>query len=142
MNVWSNNSRKMLNQCAPELQLLFNRVLTVHDCAVVTGFRSREEQEAAFAAGLTQLHWPYGKHNGFPSEAIDVIPCIEGIGRITGAAATASRDLKYFYHFAGIVRGTAAALAIPIRWGGDWDGDFNLDDQSFNDLYHYELLEG
>ena len=26
-----------------------------------------------------------------------------------------------------------------MRWGGDWDKDFDLDDQTFNDLCHFEL---
>ena len=33
----------------------------------------------------------------------------------------------------------AQDLDIPIRWGGDWDSDNNLNDQNFMDLVHFEL---
>jgi len=28
-------------------------------------------------------------------------------------------------------------MEIPIRWGGDWDRDHCLSDQSFDDLVHF-----
>jgi hypothetical protein len=28
-----------------------------------------------------------------------------------------------------------------IRWGGDWDGDGDLTDQQFDDLFHIEVKE-
>jgi peptidoglycan L-alanyl-D-glutamate endopeptidase CwlK len=50
-------------------------------------------------------------------------------------------DTKRFYHFAGFVLGVAKSskIAIPIRWGGDWDSDNDLNDQTFMDLVHWEL---
>ena len=50
------------------------------------------------------------------------------------------QDTKGFYHFAGFVRGIAAQLGIKIRWGGDWSNNMNLNDQTFFDLVHFELL--
>jgi peptidoglycan L-alanyl-D-glutamate endopeptidase CwlK len=29
---------------------------------------------------------------------------------------------------------------LRLRWGGDWDGDGELDDQQFDDLPHFELI--
>ena len=43
--------------------------------------------------------------------------------------------------FAGYVQGVAEQLGIKIRWGGDWDSDFDFKDQTFNDLVHFELRE-
>ena len=41
--------------------------------------------------------------------------------------------------------GLAKAMSIPLRWGGDWDGDTLLSgrdpDQTFDDLVHFELKE-
>jgi hypothetical protein len=46
------------------------------------------------------------------------------------------------YLFAGYVLATADRLNVPLRWGGNWDGDdFDLFDQKFNDLVHFELEE-
>lgn len=52
----------------------------------------------------------------------------------------ALKNLCRFYHFAGFVLATAARLGTPIRWGGDWDGDGDFMDQTFDDLVHFELL--
>jgi peptidoglycan L-alanyl-D-glutamate endopeptidase CwlK len=36
--------------------------------------------------------------------------------------------------------GIAAKMGIKIRWGGDWDRDEELHDQTFFDLPHFELI--
>ena len=50
-------------------------------------------------------------------------------------------DTKSFYHFAGFVLGIAASMGFELRWGGDWDMDNDLHDQSFMDLVHFEIKE-
>jgi peptidoglycan L-alanyl-D-glutamate endopeptidase CwlK len=49
------------------------------------------------------------------------------------------KDMKRFYYLAGIVKAVALARKVKIRWGGDWDGDHDFKDQTFNDLVHFEL---
>ena len=44
-----------------------------------------------------------------------------------------------WYVLAGVVHVAAKDLGVEIRWGGDWDSDFDMTDQQFNDLAHYEL---
>ena len=51
------------------------------------------------------------------------------------------QDKDRFYYFAGIVKGVALKLNIPIRWGGDWDSDTQVKDQTFFDLPHFEIKE-
>ena len=41
--------------------------------------------------------------------------------------------------FGSFVRGVAYKMGVEIRWGGDWDGDFDLKDQTFMDLVHFEI---
>ena len=41
--------------------------------------------------------------------------------------------------FGGLVTGLAKQKGIPLRWGGDWDGDNNFKDNRFDDLVHFEL---
>ena len=36
---------------------------------------------------------------------------------------------------------TGLLLGIKLRWGHDWDGDIDLNDQKFNDGPHYELID-
>jgi peptidoglycan L-alanyl-D-glutamate endopeptidase CwlK len=50
-------------------------------------------------------------------------------------------DIKRMYFYGGIVRAVAEYEKIPIRWGGDWDGDTEVLDQTFNDLGHIELRD-
>jgi len=142
MNRWSDSSRAKLNTCHSDLILIFNTVLQIHDCTIVTGHRGQEEQHQAYLSGASQLDWPDGKHNALPSMAVDVQPYIRGL-KINGANPA---HLKYFRRLAGVVEGVAGVLyqerqiMHKIRWGGDWDSDHDMDDQAFNDLYHYELV--
>jgi len=39
------------------------------------------------------------------------------------------------------VMGVAKQMNLPIRWGGDWDMDNDLDDSNFLDLVHFEIKE-
>ena len=121
-------SRSRLETAHPLLQHLFEQVVEVYDCSVLCGHRDKEDQEQAVREGRSKVHWPDGNHNAYPSNAVDVAPYpIDWNNTIR------------FYHFAGFVQGMARHLGIGIRWGGDWDRDYDLNDQSFNDLVHFEI---
>ena len=130
MYFFGERSKKHLDTCHPKLVALFNEVITITDCSVIMGHRNKTLQDEALHSGFSTKKWPDGKHNKLPSEAVDVIPWPH----------YGWKQLDRFYHFAGIVRGVAAMLQIPIRWGGDWDGDFDLNDQTLFDLVHFELI--
>ena len=55
-------------------------------------------------------------------------------------------DLDRFRYFAGYVMGVAAILHSEglithrLRWGGDWNRDTQVKDNSFNDMPHFELV--
>lgn len=126
--MFSGASAFRLSTCDWRLQQLFNEVVKTWDCTILEGFRDKAAQEAAFEAGKSKEHWPNGKHNHSPSLAVDAAPY----------PIDWSNSAR-FYYFAGYVLGIAENLAIPIRYGGDWDSDGNPRNQSFNDLVHYEL---
>jgi len=42
-------------------------------------------------------------------------------------------------YVAGAARVYAYANGLRLRWGGDWDMDGDLTDQTFDDLFHLEL---
>jgi len=113
-----------------KLQQLFNEVIKGYDCTVLCGHRDKEAQEKAVRDGLSKTHFPLSKHNSLPSKAVDVVPY-----------PIDWNDTKGFYHFGGYVKGIADSLGIAIRWGGDWDKDNDLGDQTFIDLPHFELVE-
>ena len=43
--------------------------------------------------------------------------------------------------FAGFVLGVAHEMGIPIRWGGDWNGNWDTADNNFDDFWHFEIIE-
>jgi len=129
-NKFSEQSESRLLTCDPALQEVFVHVLEVHDCSILEGYRDAETQNEYYRTGKSKVQYPDSKHNSHPSLAVDCAPY-----PIDWA------DTKRFYYFAGIVKGVAASLGVEIRWGGDWDSDNVLDDQTFMDLVHFELVK-
>jgi peptidoglycan L-alanyl-D-glutamate endopeptidase CwlK len=130
MPSFSAASEAELATCHPDLQRLFRYVIEGWDCKVLQGKRSEAEAADTVANGTS--HTNHSKHVyplGEPSRAADVAPY-----------PVDWKDAKRFYAFAGYVLACARHLGVTIRWGGDWDSDHDLDDQSFFDLPHFELV--
>ncbi len=104
-----------------------------YDCSVTCGRRGEEEQNAAYAEGRSKLKFPESKHNKTPSLAVDVVPYFKASPHIRW------EDKEKFYEFGGFVQGVAKVLGINIRWGGNWDKNDELHDQTFFDLPHFEI---
>lgn len=126
---FSRRSLENLSQAHPKFQQLFNEVINLVDCSVICGFRDEKEQNRAYASGVSRVKWPRSMHNKVPSLAVDVVPY-----------PLDWKDYKRFFYFAGVVKAVAAQLNIPIRWGGDWNGNQIFTDERFSDLPHYELI--
>ena len=128
---FSAKSQAKLATCHPDLQRVFNEVIKHYDCTILCGQRTAAEQEELFEKGLSKKGPGSSKHEAKPlSLAVDVAPY-----------PIDWEDHYGFYHFAGFVLGIAEGLGVKLRWGGDWDGDHDLDDQSFMDLGHFELVK-
>jgi peptidoglycan L-alanyl-D-glutamate endopeptidase CwlK len=141
MPLFSAASREQLATCDPRLQRLFNEVIKHYDCKVLEGHRGQAAQEAAFRAGNSKLHYPFGNHNKLPSMAADVAPWpVQWPDESGLTVKQATNRLLRFHLFAGFVKGVASQQGLKIRWGGDWDSDWDLLDQTFNDLPHFEIL--
>lgn len=123
-NKFSKESLDKLKGIDSRLQVLAHRVLETHDCKVIYGLRTLDEQKQLLKEGLTRTL--NSKH--IEGRAIDLAPY-----------PVDWQDTKRFYYFAGIVMATASDMEIGIRWGGDWDSDNDLNDQTFMDLIHFEL---
>jgi len=129
MPEFSQTSLDRLNTCDPQLIKLFEEVIKYFDCTILCGFRNQADQHEAFITGKSKLDWPNGNHNKNPSYAVDVAPY-----------PVDWDDYKRLYFFAGFVKATAKQMGIPIRWGGDWNDDTQVKDNTFNDLVHFELV--
>lgn len=134
MAKFGGTSWKRLVSCDWALQHLMQRVVQIRDISVVCGRRDEEEQNKMFDEGKSKLRWPNGNHNAVDLaelvKAVDIVPWPEQYS-----------DPMTMIHVAGIVLGVAAEMNIPITWGGDWNGNEDLNDQNFIDLWHFELKE-
>ena len=126
MPRFSERSKSTLHTVHPDLIRLFEHAVLQFDCSVLNegGYRTQDQQFALVKKGVSKTM--ASKH--LEGRAIDVAPWPIAWG-----------DTERFYYFGGYIRGLAEKLAINIRWGGDWDDDGNIRDQSFNDLVHFEL---
>ncbi len=137
MPAFSRLSQEKLLTCHPSLQTLFNEVIKTFDCTIIEGHRPRERQEKLLAEGKTKTL--RSKHLNDPSTAVDVVP-YPVLWPEHASPQARHKALARFYLFAGWVLATAHNMGISLRWGGDWDQDKDVFDQSFDDLVHFELM--
>lgn len=128
MYKYGKSSRERLVTCHPDLQKLFNELIKDWDISILCGHRTEEEQNAAVASGNSKTPFPKSKHNAMPSLGVDA-----------ALYPVDWNDTGRHYMFVGMVKQKAKDLGIEIRCGADWDGDNDTDDQTFNDLVHFEL---
>ena len=128
MPRFGGTSKRRLDTCEKDLQLLFNEVIKEFDCSIICGHRGEKAQNEAFERGNSKAKYPKGRHNANPSRAVDVAPY-----------PIDWTDRDRFHYFAGYVMGLASQMGIDLIWGGDWDGDTDLKDNAFDDLVHFEL---
>ena len=135
MRRWSNASQRRIDELEPDLALIMTEVRnTVADISIVTGYRGEAEQNQKFDEGKSQVRFPHGKHNTLPSRAVDFQPY------------PLPRRKEKLWASLAYIAGRAIEIGQRhgriIRWGGDWDGDGDLTDQNFDDLYHLEDVTG
>ena len=130
MAKFSERSLRRLSTCDVKLQSLFKEVIKHVDCSVIEGNRNEARQNKLYAEGKTKVMFPNGRHNHSPSRAVDVVPY-----------PIDWDDRERFHLFAGFVLGTAKSMDINLRWGGDWDQDWYVHDNRFDDFPHFELKE-
>ena len=128
MPVFGVKSLSELRTCDPRLIAVFEEVVKHFDCTVLEGHRGEELQRKYFREGKSKKDWPNGEHNKIPSKAVDVVPY-----------PINWKDENRMRYFAGFVVGIGAMMGIKIRWGGDWNMNTDLTDQTFFDLPHFEV---
>jgi peptidoglycan LD-endopeptidase CwlK len=153
MATYGAKSQALLNTAHPDLQTLFQEVVKEFDNTIIYGNRSQADQYMLWQIGRTQINgiWvvtepnkvvtykdgylKMSMHNYMPSQAIDAVPY-----------PVNWKDKDRLFYFSGYVKGVAARLfeegkiLHKIRWGGDWDGDFQTMDETFSDLCHFEIV--
>lgn len=141
---WGPKSQKVRETLDPRLQNIVDFVLvTIADISLISGQRGETEQNEAFESGASTLRFPHSKHNRLPkSYAVDLqpypMPNIHAVDDKKRHKAEKKLWASLAY-IAGAARVYAFANGIRLVWGGDWDGDGDLTDQKFDDLFHLEL---
>ena len=128
MAKFSPRSSIRLATCDGRLIDLFCDVVKVYDCTILEGHRTQPRQDELYRTKLSHVQYPNSRHNSDPSLAVDVAPY-----------PIDWNDRERFVAFGSFVRGVAYEKGISLRWGGDWDQDFDLKDQTFMDLVHFEI---
>jgi len=121
---------KKLYTCDQRLIDVFTRVAEVVDTTIIEGYRREHRQNQLYRLNKTQLKYPHSPHNSIPSKAVDAAPY-----------PIDWTDRERMTLFAGLVMGIGHSMGIGIGWGGDWDRDFRVRDNGFDDLTHFFLLD-
>lgn len=148
---FSKLSLSKLDTCHPDLNIVMRVALHCSsvDFGISEGHRSVERQQELYAKGRT-APGPIvtyvdgvkkkGKHNEFPSLAVDIYAWVDG---------KVSYDIKHLTYIAGIVQAVSVMLkgmgiiSSEIVWGGNWDKDGTIiTDQKFLDGPHFEIWNG
>lgn len=140
MPRFGKRSRGHLETCHDDLRVIMEASIRLVDFSVIQGRRNQQEQDKFFLQGKSKLKWPLSKHNV-------IIPgtTTEDLNGVSMAVDIAPwpidwKDHQRFILVAGIILGVAHTLDIPLRWGGDWNGDFKFN-ESFLDMPHFELVD-
>lgn len=104
----------------PDLLKVVNKAAAMSDLdfTVLEGLRTIERQKVLFAQRATKTM--NSRH--LTGHAVDLAPLVAG--QVTW-------DWPLYYRLAKIVKASAASVAVPIDWGGDW--------KNFADGPHWEL---
>ena len=123
-------SRKNLRTCDIRLRKVFDEVIKHVDCSILEGYRRKERQNKLYDEGKTKVRYPEGRHNNNPSLAVDV-----------ARYPIDWDDRERHTLFAGFVIGIANSMGIDLRWGGDWNRNWDTKDNRFDDFPHFEIYE-
>ena len=173
---YGRKSEKELSTCHPDIQVVYRSAINYMDITILQGHRSEAEQLKKFNSGFSKLK--RGKHNDYPSNAIDAGPYkkeFKGVDwRTNGALIKAINEkvkienaknktlslaqyrnkkdeinieiieirenLKHWTAYGALILGIAYGKGINLRWGQDWDGDWDFTEHSLVDSPHMERV--
>lgn len=121
-------SLKNLEGVHPDLVKVVKRAIeiTKQDFACIEGLRSKKRQAELVKKGASKTM--NSRH--LTGHAVDLAAWVDG---------TISWDHKFYGEIKEAMFIAARDVNVPLRWGGDWDGDGDTKDERFVDLVHFEL---
>ena len=124
MPKFGKRSRERLKGVDSKLVNILNELVKIMDVTIIEGLRTQERQDKLVTKGASKTK--FSKH--IEGKAVDVAPY-----------PVDWEDRERFHYMGGMIRGIAKQMKVNVRWGGDWDGDGEVADNSFDDLVHIEL---
>ena len=124
MPRFGKKSKERLKGVDTKLVNVLNELVKIMDVTIIEGLRTQERQNELVKKGASKTK--YSKH--IQGKAVDVAPY-----------PIDWNDRDRFHYMGGMIRGIAKQLNVNVRWGGDWDGDGETKDNSFDDLVHIEI---
>lgn len=113
----------------PNLSRLVRAVAETWDVIILETSRTPDRQAELVADGKSKTM--QSKHlvqaDGY-AHAVDLAPMPVDWNR-----------LPRWYYFGGFCLAIAGTMGMDVIWGGDWNNNTEVTDQSFNDLDHLEL---
>jgi hypothetical protein len=122
-------SRERLENVHPDLVRVLEEAIKSYDFTVIWGHRGMEDQNTAFSAGNSKNRWPTSKHNGLPSNAVDIVPYPD----------LYAASYEEFFEMATHVLGAASRLGVKIKWGGHWE-NYTGKGHYDRDWAHFEIM--
>jgi peptidoglycan L-alanyl-D-glutamate endopeptidase CwlK len=122
------SSKYKLQSVDTRLAKIVEAANAVMPLAVIEGHRGQLAQDADFAAGLSKNKWPTGRHNAFPSFAVDIAP-----------VPIDWKNIERFKQLGQVMKNVARQLGVTIRWGADWNRNNVIGEPGENDYVHFEI---
>ena len=127
MFKYGKKSQRVLDSLNEDLAEILTEAIKWVDISLVEGKRSPERQAELLKFCKTKTI----KSKNIDGKAIDFAHYHNGIQW---------DHRENFIYAGGIIKGIACMMGIKVIYGGDWDSDNNLYDNSFDDLCHIELV--
>ena len=109
-------------------------LLQYHDIKIIYGKRTMSEQQKLYETGFSRtMNSKHLEQDDGYAHAVDIAPY-----------PIDWNDTKRFYWMGGMMR-VIADKHLPegwkLRWGGNWSMNEDLNDQTFMDLGHFEVIK-
>ena len=158
---YSRSSTGKLLTCIEPIRVMALELIKHVDVKIEYGIRDQITQDELYNKGWSQKKWPGSKHNSpnlqvltnpetmaenEKSRAVDISPYFGHLHPKVDWRDNEQSRAK-FYVLAGtimqVIRNLKKEGKLPhdqyVRWGGDWNMNGDMGDQTFHDLGHWEM---
>ena len=135
MPFFGRRSKDLLKDLDPRLVRVLTDAIKHVDFTILETHRSKERQNRLYRERKTKLRYPYSKHNAYPSLAVDIAVWYPQSPHVHWD------DLASFHRLMGVVGYCGWKRGIELRFGIDWNRNWDHRDNVFNDGPHVEIAD-